>query len=205
LPAALPVAGRRGPAGSPGMRRGLITGPGGFVGRCCLAPLAAGFDEGHALARAPLPGAAGRVPAAGLLDAAPVTGLGRPVRPSHLLHRAWVTTPGGYWTSADNLRWVGASLHLLRAFADAGGRRVVVAGSCAEYDWTAAGTCDEATTPLRPATLYGACKDALRRVLEAFAAQAGLSAAWGRLFFLYGPGEHPDRLVASVARALLAG
>jgi nucleoside-diphosphate-sugar epimerase len=33
----------------------------------------------------------------------------------------------------------------------------------------------------------------------------GLSSAWGRVFFLYGPNEHPDRLVSSVIRSLLAG
>jgi nucleoside-diphosphate-sugar epimerase len=29
--------------------------------------------------------------------------------------------------------------------------------------------------------------------------------AWARLFHLFGPGEHPDRLVPSVARALIGG
>ncbi len=31
----------------------------------------------------------------------------------------------------------------------------------------------------------------------------GLSSAWGRIFFLYGPGEHPRRLVSSVISNLL--
>ena len=34
---------------------------------------------------------------------------------------------------------------------------------------------------------------------------SGLSTAWGRVFFLYGPREHPDRLVSSVIRSLLKG
>jgi nucleoside-diphosphate-sugar epimerase len=34
---------------------------------------------------------------------------------------------------------------------------------------------------------------------------SGFSSAWGRIFFLYGPHEHPDRLVAAVSRALLSG
>jgi nucleoside-diphosphate-sugar epimerase len=34
---------------------------------------------------------------------------------------------------------------------------------------------------------------------------ARFSAAWGRVFFLYGPHEHPERLVAAVARALVQG
>jgi nucleoside-diphosphate-sugar epimerase len=40
-------------------------------------------------------------------------------------------------------------------------------------------------------------------VASAYAAQAGLSLAWGRIFFPYGPREQPQRLVASVIAALL--
>jgi nucleoside-diphosphate-sugar epimerase len=40
---------------------------------------------------------------------------------------------------------------------------------------------------------------------SAFTAGTGMTSAWGRVFFLYGPYEHPERLVASVVRSLLAG
>ena len=52
------------------------------------------------------------------------------VRPTHLLHLAWDTTPRVYWTSADNLRWVQTSLDLIQAFVCLGGRRIVFAGTC---------------------------------------------------------------------------
>ncbi len=42
-------------------------------------------------------------------------------------------------------------------------------------------------------------------MLTGYAASTGLSLAWGRLFYLYGPGEAPGRLVGDAARALLAG
>src|SRR5207245_614301 len=50
-----------------------------------------------------------------------------------------------------------------------------------------------------------ACKLALASLLEAYAGQTGLSQAWARIFFLYGPREHPKRLVSSVIRSLLRG
>ena len=79
-------------------------------------------------------------------------------------------------------------------------------GTCAEYDWTAAHEpLREHSSPVAPATLYGVAKDALRRLAWAYAQQVGFELAWGRLFFPYGPGESPGRLVASVADALLAG
>jgi len=121
-----------------------------------------------------------------------------------LLHLAWYTQPRAYWTSLENIRWVQASLGLLQAFVAHGGRRVVMAGSCAEYDWSY-GYCTEHITPLRPATLYGKAKHTLQLLEDAFADQVQISAAWGRLFFLYGPHEHPERLVAAVTRALLQG
>jgi nucleoside-diphosphate-sugar epimerase len=34
---------------------------------------------------------------------------------------------------------------------------------------------------------------------------AGASCAWGRIFLLYGEGEHPERFVPSIARSLLSG
>jgi nucleoside-diphosphate-sugar epimerase len=127
-------------------------------------------------------------------------------RADTLLHLAWYAEHGRFWTAPENLDWVGASLRLLRAFAAAGGRRVVMAGSCAEYGWDGLdGPCVEGVTPLAPATLYGAAKHATHVAAEAFARQEGLSFAWGRVFFSFGPGEAPGRLVAAVARGLLAG
>ena len=139
-----------------------------------------------------------------MLDAPQTAALLAAVRPTHLLHFAWIVTPGLYWTSPDNFRWVEASLRLLRSFAEHGGRRVVMAGTCAEYDWNY-GYCREGVTPLAPATLYGQCKHAMRILSEAFAAQVGLSAAWGRIFFPYGPHEYSSRLVPSVVCSLLRG
>jgi nucleoside-diphosphate-sugar epimerase len=139
-----------------------------------------------------------------LLDSNQIENVVAHVKPTHLLHLAWYTVPHDYWTSIENLRWVHASLHLIQAFTRQSGRRIVAAGSCAEYDWTD-GRCSEATTPLRPATLYGACKLGVQTVLDAYCRQLGMSCAWGRVFFLYGPRENAERFVPSIIRSLLKG
>ncbi|HEY0038478.1 MAG TPA: NAD-dependent epimerase/dehydratase family protein, partial [Longimicrobium sp.] len=187
-------------------RRVLVTGASGFIGRHVLGPLLERGYEVHAVGRGSAPGLPDGVRwhAADLLDAPAVRGLVAGVGPTHLLHLAWYVEHGRFWHSAENLRWVGASLELARAFHEAGGSRAVFAGTCAEYAWEH-GVCRENDTPVAPATLYGMCKDAVRRVAEAYGRDGGPSLAWGRIFFLYGPGEAAGRLVPSVVGALLRG
>ena len=55
-----------------------------------------------------------------------------------------------------------------------------------------------------PATLYGRAKLATASVLEAYGNPGGMSAAWARLFFLFGPHEHSSRLVPSLVNDLLS-
>lgn len=186
------------------MKRALLTGATGFIGAHALGALRTRGFEVHAVGRRAPPDADVTFHRADLLNAAEVTDVARTVRASHLLHLAWYAEPGLYWRSPVNLDWVAASLHLARAVADAGGQRLVVAGTCAEYAWGAPRLV-EGETPCAPATLYGTAKDALHRLLAAFAETGGLSLAWGRVFFLYGPGEKRGRLVSDTIAALLAG
>lgn len=118
-------------------------------------------------------------------------------RPTHLVHLAWYAEHGEYWTSPLNLRWAEASVRLVETFCAAGGRKVVAAGTCAEYDWSY-GYCREGITPLKPSSMYGAAKDATRRLLAAVCADRRLPFAWGRIFLPYGQGEDRRRLIPSL-------
>ena len=189
------------------MKRVLVTGGTGFIGRHTLPQLVArGFDVHVAGRSRPADDFPSGVTfhECDLLDADAAGLLPARLAPTHLLHLGWYARPGLFWTALENLQWVAASLNLYLAFAKAGGTRAVIAGSCAEYDWSYA-ELDEARTPLAPRTLYGQSKHALRTLLEQAGLQTSVQLAWGRVFFLYGPHEAPGRLVSSVIEALLEG
>lgn len=191
----------------------LLTGGSGFIGRHAVQPLLdRGYDV-HVVTRA---GTGASSPAAlfssamgnvvhhacDLFQESECRALIERLRPTHLLHFAWYAEHGKYWTSPLNLDWVRASLCLVQEFTAHGGKRAVLAGTCAEYDWSH-GLCSEQMTPRQPRTLYGTCKNSLQEIVSRFSVQTGLSTAWGRLFFLYGPDEHPQRFVPSIFRPLL--
>mgnify|MGYP002084565597 CR=1 FL=1 len=182
------------------MKRVLVTGARGFLGHASMRVLKArGWDivgvsssDERGYTRVDL------------LDDRAIRAVLSEVRPTHLLHAAWKPVRGDVMRSPENLIWLRAGLGLVQAFRELGGERAVVIGSSAEYDWNH-GICRNHVTPLRPGTIYGACKNAMRIALESYASTIGLSFIWPRVFFVYGPGEHETRLGASVIRSLLRG
>jgi nucleoside-diphosphate-sugar epimerase len=161
------------------VKRTLVTGASGFVGRAAIGALGAAGYEVHAVSRGRREDADWHL--ADLLEPHAAEELMRATRPTHLLHLAWTTEHGRYWEDPANLAWVEASRRLVDAFSEAGGERAVLAGSCAQRAW--------------PDTLYARAKK------EA----SGFFAATGLLLFPYGPYESPERLVPSVTLSLLAG
>jgi len=186
------------------MTRVLVTGATGFIGRYVVPQLRAGGYEVVAVGRQP---GAGVGPgetwiAADLLDPDDCRRVTAEARAESLLHLAWYAKHGTFWFAQDNFAWTRATLALLEGFRIHGGRRAVLAGTCAEYDWSY-GYCVEDATPIRPRSVYGTCKDATRRLAEAFCTTNQIELAWARIFFPYGPGEPAQRLIPSVVRALL--
>lgn len=106
-----------------------------------------------------------------------------------LIHAAWYTNHADYLVAEINRAWLAASRRLFDAFRQTGGGRIVGLGTCIEYQ-TSNGRLVEALTPLEPDTLYGECKKALSEHLLALP-----DTAWGRIFFVYGPGDRAGRLV----------
>lgn len=186
------------------MKKVLLTGGSGFIGRNTVSELLSKDYEVHVADIALISGlpTEATLHECNLFDFQQQKSLLQKIKPTHLLHFAWYAVPCKFWSSIENMRWVQASLELLHNFAKEGGRRVVFAGTCAEYDWSG-GLCSETSTSLIPKTFYGICKNSLQQIYTSFCRENEISGAWGRVFFLYGPYENPDRLVPYVIRALL--
>lgn len=184
-------------------KRVLITGATGFIGRFCLQILRQKGFEVFAISskKASIVSDGIHWIQHDLLHHSAKDLIARTC-PTHLLHLAWDVTPGKFWTSRANFDWLKTSLDLLEAFALHGGKRVVMAGSCTEYDWSCTEFSEE-KTPCNPHTLYGTSKLTLRLLLESYAKQASLSQAWGRIFYLYGPHEYPQRFIPAIIKGLL--
>lgn len=165
------------------MKHLLITGSSGFIGRYTIEPLRQAGFEVYALDSS-----------IDLLQTEKIQEILYDFKPTHLLHLAWLTTPGVFFESPDNLKWVEATLALVRHFKEFGGQRFIGAGTCFE------------TLLSDPSeTFYGFCKNSTRLLLEKYCEKSGLEFAWGRIYFLYGPHERPERLVPSIVRGLLKG
>ncbi|GAV13930.1 NAD(P)-dependent oxidoreductase [Paenibacillus sp. NAIST15-1] len=139
-----------------------------------------------------------------LWDEEEVKALIEQVRPTHLMHLAWDAIPPQCYTSLSNYNWMQSSKKLIDHFIQCGGQRLIVAGSCAEYEWTP-GLLSEVNSSLSKKTLYAVCKNSLRAWLESYTEQQGISSGWARIFHLYGPYEQGNRLVSSIIRSLLDG
>lgn len=116
---------------------------------------------------------------------------------THLIHLAWYTVHNQYWTSPLNIAWSDATIQLVQTFCELGGQKVVIAGTCAEYDWQY-GYCLEDTTPLNPSSIYGLSKDVTRKQSFALCSHYNIPCIWGRVFFPFGPGDNAKKLIPSL-------
>jgi nucleoside-diphosphate-sugar epimerase len=97
---------------------------------------------------------------------------------------------------------VGGTLNVLEALKDSPVRRIVVAGSAAEYG---SGSTLREDHPLNPSTILGAAKASASVLVQTFSRLYGIPSTILRLFTPYGPWESPKRLIPHTILSALKG
>jgi nucleoside-diphosphate-sugar epimerase len=178
----------------------LVTGANGLIGKESFQPL---LDKGFEIYAISTKEQSSQKDVnwikADLFNKNEIKQLFNTIRPQYLLHFAWCAS-GDYLTSDDNYKYLDASLKMLEYFKKNGGKRVVMAGTCFEYDFkdTALKEDDE----LNPKTIYAQCKNELRTKAQKYCAKNDLSFGWGRIFYVYGHGENEKRLTPHIINSL---
>jgi nucleoside-diphosphate-sugar epimerase len=181
--------------------RVVLTGATGFLGRHLLDRL----RDHHVLCPARDPS---RVPARHGVRAI-AADLGRDgewtreiaaFAPHWCFHLAWEGLPD--YSPARCEANLAAALRLVDAVSAAGIERLIVAGTCWEYG-AKSGPVAETEQP-RDVGVFAATKLALLDAVRT-AAASRFEYRWGRLFFVYGPGQRATSLIPSARAAFLAG
>lgn len=185
----------------------LVTGATGFVGRHVVAELLSSGCEVRAVARDIQ--VARTMPwfdrvefiAADIhapdLDVSELT-----EQVAVLMHLAWPGLPN-YKALFHFERTLFADYAFLKKVIQAGVGQVMVTGTCFEYGQQS-GALAENLLP-QPNTPYALAKNSLRLFLQALQLEYDFSLQWVRLFYLFGVGQHPNSLFASLQRAIDEG
>ena len=198
-------------------RRVAVIGASGFIGRWVARLLTACDahvylvvrDAGSMEALLPAYGIRGEVVEQDLADFAAVKRLLTEVRPSVAFNLAGYGVDRterddrtAFLINAELVRTVAETMASIRD-AMWKGHDLVHVGSALEYG-VARGDLAESTAP-RPTTLYGRSKLAGTQVLTDVCQESGLRGVTARLFTVYGPGEHEQRLLPSLLRTAESG
>lgn len=190
------------------MKSVIVTGATGFIGGYAVKELAAMGYKVHAISSrdTPIENSNQEISwsKVDLFNFIDVANLLEEIRATHLLHFAWCTDHGKFWNSFENYGWMHATHNLVKNFIKNGGKRFVVSGSCAEYNWRRSRYLETEKVGSQN-TLYGQIKNLTRLDIHSLANENNVSYGWGRVFYLYGYGENSERLVPLIIKSLISG
>lgn len=174
----------------------LITGATGFIGKSVTRELEKCGFEIYTLSRNSV-GRKVRHWTINLLETTQLSRMMGEIKPHYLLHLAWVTEPRNFWDSEENSKWSDASRRIFNEFCKCGGRKLIVVGSCAEYDWSYKFLSEE-ETPLRASSQYSKHKIRTREIAREVCSEYDVDLVWARIFHLYGEGQDARKLIPSL-------
>ena len=184
------------------MKRVLVTGATGFIGRHVLRELSArqGVEVVAVSRRLPEPGQMPVSVRHVALDIAATSAhdLANLGNPDVLIHLAWSGLPN-YKALHHFETHLDEQYRFLAGLIRAGLQSLVCTGTCFEYGMRC-GELDESLVP-DPRNPYGFAKDALRRELDLLRVMHPFAFTWARLFYMYGDGQPATSLYPQLIAA----
>lgn len=123
-------------------------------------------------------------------------------RADALIYLSWPDLPN-YDRAIHFEKTLPRSYEFIRECVQNGLRHILTTGTCFEYGLRN-GKLSEWMRP-DPQNSYSVAKDSLRRFLTCLKTNHDFTLQWVRLFYLYGPGQHPRTLMAQLDAAIARG
>jgi dTDP-6-deoxy-L-talose 4-dehydrogenase (NAD+) len=122
--------------------------------------------------------------------------------PEHVIHLAWEGLPN-YQAAFHVDTNLPRHYQFLYNLVKNGAKDLTITGTCLEYGMQEGALTE--TMPVFPGNPYAIAKNSLRNSLEELQQHYSFSMKWLRLFYLYGPGQHPQSLVSQLDAAIKSG
>lgn len=191
------------------MKRAVITGAGGFIGRNLTKRLMQENVQVYGIdvevAQEHILSGDGITPLfVDIGDKKQLTAILKVAKPDVFYHLAWA----GVSTDVKNevgmqLSNIPLAMSALEACAETGCEHIVIPGSASEYAYCGQ-TIDGQNTPA-PGDAYAASKAAAQVLCQWYARQHGLNLNWLLIGSIYGPGRNDSNILTYTIKALLRG
>ena len=112
-------------------------------------------------------------------------------KPDSCIHLGWHGLPD--YSVQNNTINLTISIKLIENLIKVGCSKIFVAGSCWEYGKLQNALC-ETDIPIKP-SIFGTFKTSLHLIMDSICRENNINLIWGRIFFVYGPGQRKNSLI----------
>ena len=179
----------------------FVTGGNGFIGRHLLSVLISSGHEVLSLERKLRPMLNCRICLGDLNQPDSYQALLRQFKPECAVHLAWEGLPD--YSTVNCIKNLAATVGLFESLRQVECKRIFAAGTCWEYG-DQIGRLSEDINPIHP-SVFAAHKHAVNSIGKSLFFGNEINFIWGRLFFVYGPGQRSDALIPAVYRSFSEG
>ena len=182
------------------MKKILITGSTGFIGNSLVNFFLSKKYDVFAISRKNISNSKIQFIKVNIFDHKKINKIIKKIKPDYLIHLAWEADPKKYLNSKNNFQWLHSSLNLYLNFCKHGGKRALITGSCAEYDFNKF-FLKEDFIKKKNYSRYSLCKETFLNHAFKISKIFNSQLLWARLFWIYGLNQKKGRLIPDLIKS----